>query len=368
APSGHRDPPASAEAADVRSTPTREPAPRRPSGRRQRGVDRAEARAEAYKRRGQFRDDAMEEYMSDLGGRIGDRGFEKMSRQELTLWGTIKVKVQQFLDAFLKKMNLSARIRLSDKDLAYILFKSWKHAKEQAGTADPNLKMIDRAEDIAMRHRTGYGQDPLKEMSKREQAEARRQRRKAVIERIAAEEDEYINDPAEKVVISGRDDMKSLMRRLGYTEAEAEEDAHEYEKMLASDRVRCGSYDPVTKKIIIFAETLSGPTATRLTMQHEELHHQIDVNEQLSHAAKVLVPALKELRNDIWQEVDKAYSHKGLAEREEELVVFTIEKSIRENKLKELYDDLRPDAQEQLTHLLNSIGYEKEEPVRQNDG
>ncbi|MBD5341549.1 MAG: hypothetical protein HDR94_08240, partial [Bacteroides sp.] len=60
--------------------------------------DMAEARVEAERKREEFRKEATEEYMADLGGRIGDEGFEKMSREELTFWGTIKAKVQQFLD------------------------------------------------------------------------------------------------------------------------------------------------------------------------------------------------------------------------------------------------------------------------------
>ena len=92
--------------------------------------DMAEARVEAEKKREEYRREATEEYMADLGGRIGDEGFEKMSQDELTLWGKIKAKVQQFLDKFLNGLKIAKSIRLSDKDLSYILFKSWKRARE----------------------------------------------------------------------------------------------------------------------------------------------------------------------------------------------------------------------------------------------
>ena len=114
-------------------------------------ADMAEARVEAEKKREEFRDEATEEYMSDLGGRIGSEGFEKMSRDELTFWGDLKARVQKFLDRFLAGLGIPKSIRLTDKDLAYILFKSWKYAKE-GGKAD----VISEAADVAMRHRTGW--------------------------------------------------------------------------------------------------------------------------------------------------------------------------------------------------------------------
>ena len=86
--------------------------------------DLSDAKIEAEGRREQIRREATEEYMADLGGRIGDEGFEKMSRDELTLWGKIKAKVQRFLDKFLRGLKIAKSIRLSDKDLSYILFKS----------------------------------------------------------------------------------------------------------------------------------------------------------------------------------------------------------------------------------------------------
>ena len=57
---------------------------------------RAEATVEANKKREQMRREATEEYMADMAGRIGYEGFEKMSAEELTFWGKVKAKVQQF--------------------------------------------------------------------------------------------------------------------------------------------------------------------------------------------------------------------------------------------------------------------------------
>ena len=116
-------------------------------------IDMAEARVEAEQKREQFRKEATEEYMSDLSGRIGSEGFEKMSRDELTLWGKIKAKVQQFLDKFLQGLKIAKSIRLNDKDLSYILYKSWKNLRKKGVFAD--------AEDAVRRIQSGYDADDV---------------------------------------------------------------------------------------------------------------------------------------------------------------------------------------------------------------
>ena len=134
----------------------------------------AEARVEAERKREEFRREATEKYTADLGGRIGDEGFEKMSREELTFWGTIKAKVQQFLDKFLHGLKIANGIRLNDKDLSYILFRSWKHAQEGKSSlrSDHNKTGIfAEAEDVARRIGTRFA-DGMKNPSWKEKARA----------------------------------------------------------------------------------------------------------------------------------------------------------------------------------------------------
>lgn len=132
-------------------------------------TDMAEARVKAEKKREDFRKEATEEYMSDLGGRIGSEGFEKMSRDELTFWGTIKAKVQAFLDKFLQGLKIAKSIRLNDTDLSYILYKSWKNMREKQGKGD----VYADAEDAVMRRRTGWDDAMLSESAKVEDANNR---------------------------------------------------------------------------------------------------------------------------------------------------------------------------------------------------
>lgn len=124
----------------------------RPESRK--GVfSRAEATVEANKKREQMRREATEEYMADMAGRIGDEGFEKMSAEELTFWGKVKAKVQQFLDKFLRGLKIAKGVRLTDKDVAYILYKSWKNLRNGG---KPTI--MDAAEDALMRNKTNYNE------------------------------------------------------------------------------------------------------------------------------------------------------------------------------------------------------------------
>ena len=115
-------------------------------------ADMAGARLEAEAKRDSFRKEATEEYMADMAGRIGNDGFEKMSREELTLWGKIKAKIQKFLDRFLQGLGIAKSIRLTDKDLSYILYKSWKNLRDKQGKGG----VFAEAEDAVMRMRTGW--------------------------------------------------------------------------------------------------------------------------------------------------------------------------------------------------------------------
>ncbi len=127
----------------------------RPESRK--GVfSRAEATVEANKKREQMRREATEEYMADMAGRIGDEGFEKMSAEELTFWGRIKARVQKFLEKFLRGLKIAKSVKLTDKDVAYILYKSWKNLRNGGKPT-----VMDAAEDALMRNKTNYNETDI---------------------------------------------------------------------------------------------------------------------------------------------------------------------------------------------------------------
>lgn len=105
--------------------------------------DAVNAQKEAIRR------EQTEEYMAELAGRIAESGFEKMSKEEQTVWGKVKERVMKFLDSVMS--GLGIKTRLTDKELAYILYRSWKNLRD-------NGTLLDEAEDIDMRKKTGFNE------------------------------------------------------------------------------------------------------------------------------------------------------------------------------------------------------------------
>ena len=112
--------------------------------------DKAEAYAEANAKREEYRREATEEYGADLAGKIGEEGFEKMSREELTFWGKLKAKLQRALENLLRGLKIPKMRKWRDREWAYVLHKAYK-AKKNGGKPD----VFEAAEDAAMRARAG---------------------------------------------------------------------------------------------------------------------------------------------------------------------------------------------------------------------
>lgn len=115
-------------------------------------ADMAAAHAEAGKKREQFKRDATEEYGADLAGRIGEKGFEKMSAEELTFWGKLKAMLQKALQKLLDGLKIPGKRKWGDKDWAFVLHEAYKRKKNGG---KPN--MFDAADTEVMRRKTGFG-------------------------------------------------------------------------------------------------------------------------------------------------------------------------------------------------------------------
>lgn len=115
-------------------------------------ADMAEAHAEASKKREQFKRDATEEYGADLAGRIGEKGFEKMSAEELTFWGKLKSMLQKALQKLLEGLKIPSKRKWSDKDWAFVLHEAYKRKKNGGKPT-----VFDAADTEVMRRKTGFG-------------------------------------------------------------------------------------------------------------------------------------------------------------------------------------------------------------------
>ena len=116
-------------------------------------ADMAEAHAEASKKREQFKRDATEEYGADLAGRIGEKGFEKMSAEELTFWGKLKAMFQKALQKLLDGLKIPGKKKWGDKEWAFVLHEAYKR-KKNGGKPD----VFDAADTEVMRRKTGFGE------------------------------------------------------------------------------------------------------------------------------------------------------------------------------------------------------------------
>lgn len=116
-------------------------------------ADMAEAHAEASKKREQFKRDATEEYGADLAGHIGEKGFEKMSAEELTFWGKLKSMLQKALQKLLDGLKIPGKKKWGDKEWAFVLHEAYKR-KKNGGKPD----VFDAADTEVMRRKTGFGE------------------------------------------------------------------------------------------------------------------------------------------------------------------------------------------------------------------
>lgn len=114
-------------------------------------ADMAEAHAEASRKREQFKRDATEEYGADLAGRIGEKGFEKMSAEKLTFWGKLKAMLQKALQKLLDGLKISGKRKWGDKDWAFVLHEAYKRKKNGGKPT-----VFDAADTEVMRRKTGY--------------------------------------------------------------------------------------------------------------------------------------------------------------------------------------------------------------------
>ena len=121
-------------------------------------ADMAEAHAEAAGKRGRFRRDATEEYGADLAGRIGEKGFEKMSAGEQTFWGRLKAMLQKALQKLLDGLGIPGRRKWSDKDWAFVLHEAYKRKKNGGKPT-----VFDAADTEVMRRKTGFGETKFSE-------------------------------------------------------------------------------------------------------------------------------------------------------------------------------------------------------------
>ena len=114
-------------------------------------TDLAEAHVEADRKRGQFRRNAAEEYAADLAGRIGEKGFERMSAEELTFWGRLKAVLQNALRKLAEGLGIPGVRKWGDNEWAFVLHEAYKRKRN-----DGRPSVADAADTVAARESSGF--------------------------------------------------------------------------------------------------------------------------------------------------------------------------------------------------------------------
>lgn len=75
---------------------------------------------------------ATREYLAGLAEKVDQQGYDNLSRSEQSLWQKVKSKIEDFLNRILSEMNIPAHVRLSEKDLSYMMWKVYDTKRREA--------------------------------------------------------------------------------------------------------------------------------------------------------------------------------------------------------------------------------------------
>lgn len=111
---------------------------------------RAKIAQKMHKNGWDFRE-ATKEYLGEIAEEIHEKGFEKLEAEKKSVWQRLRAKVQDFLNRILEGLKIPARIRLSERDLSYMMWKLYKHKQRKAAGKPAEGDIFDKAEDMVRR-------------------------------------------------------------------------------------------------------------------------------------------------------------------------------------------------------------------------
>ena len=95
--------------------------------------------------------EATKEYLSELAEEVHSKGYDKLDSEKKTIWQRVKAKVQDFLNRILEGLKIPARIRLTEEDLSYMMWKLYKHKQRKAAGKPAEGDIFDKAEEMVRR-------------------------------------------------------------------------------------------------------------------------------------------------------------------------------------------------------------------------
>ena len=144
--------------------------------------------AEKMHRNGWDFREATKEYLGEIAEEVHTKGYETLEAEKKTFWQRVKAKIQDFLNRILEGLKIPARIRLTENDLSYMMWKLYKHKERKAAGKPAEGDIFDKAEEIVRREQWERDGDSLA-ISAREGGESKTmaERAREVMEQDAIE-------------------------------------------------------------------------------------------------------------------------------------------------------------------------------------
>ncbi len=105
--------------------------------------------------------EATKEYLGEIAEEVHTKGYETLEAEKKTIWQRVKAKIQDFLNRILEGLKIPARIRLTENDLSYMMWKLYKHKERKAAGKSEEGDIFDKAEEIVRREQWERDGDSL---------------------------------------------------------------------------------------------------------------------------------------------------------------------------------------------------------------
>ncbi|MDE5786608.1 MAG: hypothetical protein K2H98_08765, partial [Duncaniella sp.] len=104
---------------------------------------------------------AIKEYLAGLAEEVHTKGYDALEKEQKSLWQRVKAKIQDFINRILEGAKISSRIKLSERDLSYMMWKLFKHQERKAAGKPAEGDIFDKAEEAVRRQEWKKAEDSM---------------------------------------------------------------------------------------------------------------------------------------------------------------------------------------------------------------
>lgn len=286
---------------------------------------------------------ATEEYLASLAE---DTDFENAANSG---WFS---KIKFFFLKMLAKAGVKLDVELGDNELRYILWRSYENMAEPGRYRG----VIEQAADIAKQYELGVGNYANGSSGQQHVAdEVLLLEEQSLSDAIDDFTSKYNSAPIE--IIHNDISVDELMNLFNVDEGEAREMQEDIQSGDAA-----GGYSSKFKKIIIFADTISGEYEA--TLFHENIHAVLD--DMYGIQGKKIVDSYYKAASDRFPKLrDAVVSNYDSEEIAEEFFTYMLSYSMVDGYFDKITPYLTETQNSELLKILESIGYEQKSEIKE---